>query len=86
MTDLTKLPNIGEKLAKELSKAGITTAGQLSKLGSVQTALLITRGKTHTGYNLLYALEGAILGKRWHSIDKEHLKKIKKEYDQQRTE
>ena len=81
MTDLTTLPNIGDKLADELQRVGITSAEQLVELGSVEAALLITRGQAHTGYNLLYALEGAIRAVRWHSLRKEDRARVRAEYD-----
>ena len=68
MTDLTTLPNIGDKLADELQRVEITSAEQLVELGSVEAAGRITRGRAHTGYNMLYALEGAIRGVRWHRV------------------
>lgn len=83
MTDLTKLPNIGEKLAGDLRRAGITTTKMLMTLGSVEAAIRITKGRPHTGYNLLYALEGAIRGVRWHSLPRELLIRLRAEYDRQ---
>ena len=38
MTDLTTLPNIGDKLADELQRVGITSAEQLVELGSEDRA------------------------------------------------
>jgi len=84
MTDLTTLPNIGDKLADELLRVGITSAEQLVELGSVEAALRITRGRAHTGYNLLYALEGAIRDVRWHALSKEHRARVRAEYDERR--
>ena len=85
MTDLTTLPNIGDKLADELRRAGITSAEQLVELGSVEAALRITRGGPHTGYNLLYALEGAVRGVRWHAIPKTDRARVRAEYDERRS-
>ena len=85
MTDLTTLPNIGDKLADELRRVGITSAEQLVELGSVEAAVRITRGRAHTGYNLLYALEGAIRAVRWHSLRKEDRARVRAEYDDRRS-
>ena len=81
MNELTNLPNIGDKLADELQRVGITNTEQLAELGSVEAAVRITRGRAHTGYNMLYALEGAIRGVRWHSISKEDRARVRAEYD-----
>ena len=82
MTDLTSLPNIGGKLADELQRVGIATAEQLVELGSVKAALRITRGRPHTGYNMLYALEGAIRGVRWHALPREDMDRVRAEYNE----
>ena len=84
MTDPTTLPNIGDKLADRLRQVGITSAEQLVALGSVEAALQITRGRPHTGYNLLYALEGAVRGVRWHAIPKIDRARVRAEYDERR--
>ena len=81
MTDLTTLPNIGDKLADEMQRVGITSAEQLVELGSVEAAVRITRGRANTGYNMLYALEGAIRGVRWHSLSKEDRARVRAKYD-----
>jgi DNA transformation protein len=82
VTDLTTLPNIGDKLAAELQRVGVTSAEQLVELGSVEAAIRITRGRAHTGYNMLYALEGAIRSVRWHSIPKEDRVRVRAAYDE----
>jgi DNA transformation protein len=81
MTDLTTVPNIGHKLAAELQGVGITSAEQLAELGSVEAAVRITRGRARTGYNMLYALEGAIRGVRWHALSKDDRTRVRAEYD-----
>ena len=80
MDELTKLPNIGEKLSAELVKAGVSSADQLRKLGSIETILRLTGGKPLVGYNILYAIEGAVRGVRWHSIPKEELHQLRENY------
>jgi len=86
MPELTDYPNVGDKLASELQRAGIATYDRLVQLGAVEAALRITRGRPHTGYNLLYALEGAIRGIRWHAIAKADRAALKAEYDRRRRE
>jgi DNA transformation protein len=80
MKEIKELPNIGKKLAEELQKTGITSYEQLVKCGSVE-ALLKMKGSSGEGcYNMLYALEGAIQGIRWHKLPKEKLENLKQEY------
>lgn len=79
--ELTTYPNIGDKLAAELRRVGIDTYEILSELGSVEAAYRIAGGKPLTGYNFLYALEGAIKGMRWHSLSREERARVKADYD-----
>jgi len=66
--------------------AGITDAETLRRLGSVR-ALIKIGAEGHSGcYNMLFALEGAIRGIRWHDIPanertwlKEQLDDVKKQ-------
>lgn len=83
--ELTACPNIGEKLAAELRRVGIDTFEILSELGSVEAAYRIAGGKPVTGYNFLYALEGAIKGVRWHALSREERARVKADYDRRVT-
>ena len=79
---LTALPNIGSALAERLASAGITSYEHLSALGSVEVTLKIHAGLDPGAcYNMLYALEGAIRGVRWHTISKQERDHLKREFD-----
>lgn len=81
MEDLTKLPNIGLKLASELERVGISSFEALEKLGSVEALLRINGLNYEDGcLNKLYALEGAIVGIRWHHLEVARKHSIKSEY------
>ncbi|MBN2591535.1 MAG: TfoX/Sxy family DNA transformation protein [Sedimentisphaerales bacterium] len=69
---LLSLPNIGEEMARCLHQAGITTAHELAKIGSVEAAVLVNPYKRSGPVcrSALCAIEGAIRGIRWHSIPK----------------
>lgn len=65
----TTQPNIGTYLAEKLVMAGITSIDDLKDRGSEATfSRLITLDKTLC-INVLYALEGAVQGIRWHTIN-----------------
>ncbi|MEN8242153.1 MAG: TfoX/Sxy family protein [Chloroflexota bacterium] len=81
MTNLTDFPNIGETLAEKLEKIGITSQSALAELGSVETVMMIGKQNLTTCYNMLYAIEGAIQGIRWHAIPKEERALLKVEFD-----
>jgi DNA transformation protein len=82
MENLTKFPNIGPVLAEKLNKIGITTFDQLVDLGSIEAVLRIGERDMSICYSMLYALEGAIRGIRWHGIPKDQRAQLKASFDQ----
>lgn len=81
MKDLTQLPNIGPTLARKLQGIGIQSLEELKEIGSVEAVLQIKVKDTSACYNMLYAIEGAIQGVRWHSIPKDERAQLKAEFD-----
>ncbi len=66
---LSDLPNIGKTLEIKLDGIGISTRKDLIDLGSEQAIVrLSTMEKSGVCINMLYALEGAIQGIRWHNL------------------
>lgn len=82
MDDLTKLPNIGPVLAEKLNQIGVSTYDDLAEIGSVEALIRIGQTDITAFANMLYALEGAILGVRWHNIPREHREKVKNDFNQ----
>lgn len=84
------LHNIGPVIAAELRAVGIATKSDLERIGSAK-ALILIKGKSGKGcFHMLYALEGARQGIRWHFLQKEdkaivraELAKCCRECDQQ---
>jgi len=72
---LNEMKNIGENLAESLKNVGINTPEELAKVGSIEAAI-----RLDACANKLYALEGAILDVRWHSIDKNHRNELYQKY------
>ena len=64
MGDLTKLPNIGSTVERQLEQAGIGTAEALRQLGSREAWLRIQAIDESACIHRLLALEGAIRGVR----------------------
>ncbi|MGA3271236.1 TfoX/Sxy family protein [Lactiplantibacillus pentosus] len=60
METLTKLPNIGPTLAKQLEAVAITSPEQLSTMGSKDAFAAIKKVNPHACIQLLYSLQGAI--------------------------
>lgn len=67
--ELTSLPNIGKTIAKKLKEVGIETADDLRSVGSENAFIRLKTVDEGACVNELMALEGAILGIRWHDMD-----------------
>ena len=84
ITDLTTLPNIGPTLATRLEQADIHSYDDLAAIGSIEAVLRVKEANLDTCYSMLYAVEGAIQGVRWHAIPKAERAQLKAEFDQVR--
>ncbi len=81
MNSLTELPNIGKTLAAKLEMIGIKNEQKLKEVGSENAIIKIaTIEASGACINMLYALEGAIQGIRWHGLDKDRKKELKEFY------
>lgn len=76
MNQLTKLPNIGKTLALKLNAINIASFEELKAI--VKISSLENSGAC---INMLYALEGAIQGIRWHALSKEQKQELKSFYN-----
>lgn len=81
MSELSKLPNIGNILEKQLLQVGIDTPEKLKEVGSRQAWLNIMARDPSACYNRLCALEGAIQGTRWHFLSHEVKQELKEFYN-----
>lgn len=81
MSDLTALPNIGKTLAGKLKRLGVSNREQLAALGSVEAVIRMGHATDSGCYNMLYALEGAIQGVRWHSLPGQVRQELKNQLD-----
>jgi len=82
MNILTNLPNIGKTLAEKLNQVGINDESTLKEIGSENALIkLATLEKSGVCINMLYALEGAIQGIRWHNLDKNRKLELKEFYN-----
>lgn len=82
MNELTALPNIGKTLAEKLNTIGIKNGQELKTTGSENAIIqLATLEDSGVCINMLYALEGAIQGIRWHGLDRQKKQELKDFYN-----
>ena len=81
MKKLIDLPNIGKTLAEKLNLVGIKNKQELEEVGSENAIIKIaTIENSGACINMLYALEGAIQGIRWHELDNDRKQELKEFY------
>lgn len=75
---LAELPNIGATLSKKLRLIGVESERDLKQMGSEKAILRLAAIKNSGAcINMLYALEGAIRGIRWHDLSAERKNELK---------
>jgi len=80
MGELSKLPNIGKALEKQLNHVKINTVDDLINIGSKEAWLKIKEIDESACINRLMALEGAIQNIRWHDLSEADKKNLKEFY------
>lgn len=85
MGELSKLPNIAEKLEGQLNEVGISTFDELKQVGSREAWLRILARDPSACIMRLSALEGAIQGVRWHHLDERTKASLKEFYHQHKA-
>jgi len=80
--ELTNLPNIGKTLAEKLRLVGIESIQDLKSVGSENAFIRLMTVDEGACLNMLCALEGAIQGVRWHSLNAGKKLELKQFYDQ----
>lgn len=81
MIPLSKLPNIGKVLVQKLHEVDIHTEEDLKSIGSEGALIKISSLESGGAcINMLYALEGAIQNRRWHSLSQMRKDELKEFY------
>lgn len=68
MSTTDRLKNVGPKSAAWLRQVGVRTMEELAALGAVGAFIKVKRAGFKPSLNLLYALEGALLGCHWQQV------------------
>lgn len=82
MGELSKLPNIGKEVEKQLNEAGVTTYDELKEIGEEEAWLKIQKIDESACINRLYALEGAIEGVKKTLLPDERKAELKEFYNE----
>ena len=80
MNSLSKLPNIGKVLEKQLNEVGIYTIEDLKQIGSQEAWLKIKQRDPSACFHRLMALEGAIQGIKKSLLDEQKKQELKDFY------
>lgn len=70
------VPNLGKVLIENLNLIDINTIEKLKILGSKSAFIKLKTIDNTACINMLYALEGAIEGIRWHYLNKEKKREL----------
>lgn len=81
MGELSKLPNIGIEVERQLNKVGISTFDELKDIGAEQAWLKIQEIDASACIHRLLALEGAIQGVRKTALPQERRTELKDFYN-----
>lgn len=73
---LCELPNIGKVLAGKLNQVGIVSEQDLKNAGAENAFIKLATIDETACINMLYALEGAIQGIRWHQLSKDRKQEL----------
>lgn len=85
MGELSKLPNIGPVVERQLELVGITTFEELKNAGSKNAWLRIKEIDSSACIHRLYSLEGAIKGIKKNELSKEMKEDLKKFYNENKS-
>lgn len=82
MGELSKLPNIGKEVERQLNQVGIETVEDLKKTGAQKAWLKIQEMDPSACINRLQALEGALWGVKKTLLPQERKDELKKFYQE----
>ncbi len=66
-----KIRNVGPKSAAWLRQVGIRTEDEVKAIGAIEVFFKVKKAGFKASLNLLYALEGAVLGCHWTEVSTE---------------
>ena len=85
MGELTKLPNIGKEIERQLNEVGIYTEKELKSIGAEEAWLKIKQMDASACMHRLLCLEGAIEGIKKAFISDERKAELKNFYNEHKS-
>jgi len=83
---LQQLQNLGPASIRMLRAAGINTAADLRRLGSISAFLAVREAGQRPTMNLLWALEGALREEHWAKLSEKVRAKLLKEMERHKSD
>lgn len=83
-TPIAELRNLGPVSAEMLAALGITTRGDLERVGPVLAYRALKDAHPGVSRNLLYAMHGALTGERWNALSPATRARLRSEADDAR--
>ncbi|MGC9331075.1 MAG: TfoX/Sxy family DNA transformation protein [Bacteroidales bacterium] len=77
MTKLSESLNIGKVLELKLENVGISSLEELKKVGSEEAFARVKQIDKNAGRSILFAIDGAVQGVKWHEIPEERKEKLR---------
>ena len=77
---LEDIVNISPRLAADLRDVGIASMDDLREVGSIEACRRMEERGLHDCLSALMALEGAIVGVRWFTLEPEHRRRLRDEW------
>jgi DNA transformation protein len=78
---IESLRNLGPKSGQWLREAGITTIGELKRLGPAFAFRLVKQHQPKASLNLLWAMAAGLKGKDWRSLTAKEKDRLRKEVE-----
>lgn len=73
--------NIGKVLELKLEAVGVDSWEDLCKVGTEEAFLRLLANNKNTSRSVIFSIEGAITGVRWHNLNEERKIELRKFYD-----
>ncbi|MDD2386322.1 MAG: TfoX/Sxy family DNA transformation protein [Bacteroidales bacterium] len=77
---ITGVHNIGKVLELKLEAVGIMSLEDLIELGTEEAFLRLLANNKNSSRSVMFSLEGAITGVRWHILDEKRKKELDEFY------